>query len=127
MTSEIVELLLKAKRSNEVAEKIFKDGYYDFAVSRAYYGMFYAAEALLLTRKLAFSKHSGVVSAFGQYFVKTNQFPAIMHANFRKAFDKRAKGDYSLEKVGKEEAQEIISQAKDFVGKIENYINNLPK
>ena len=36
-----------------------------FAASRAYYAMFYAAEALLQSRGLAFSKHSAVHAAFG--------------------------------------------------------------
>lgn len=122
MKPEISELLQKAERSNEAASKMFCDGYYDFAVSRAYYSMFYAAEALLLAKNLAFSKHSAVVSAFGQHFVKTSEFSEEMHANFRRAFDKRAKGDYSLEKVDKEESAEIINQAKDFVAKIKDYL-----
>lgn len=42
--------------------------YYDVATSRAYYGMFYAASALLASKGISRSKHSGVHSAFGQYF-----------------------------------------------------------
>ena len=37
----------KAKRSLKTAAKIFSDGEIDFAGSRAYYAMFYVAEALL--------------------------------------------------------------------------------
>ena len=44
--------------------------YYDVAISRAYYAMFYSATALLLTKGISRSKHSGVYSAFGQHFVK---------------------------------------------------------
>jgi uncharacterized protein (UPF0332 family) len=55
MKSEVNELLDKARRSIRTAEKIFKDGEVDFAGSRAYYAMFYVAEALLLDRGLAFS------------------------------------------------------------------------
>lgn len=42
-----------------------KNGLYDFAVSRAYYAMFYIAEAFLLGQDLSFSSHAGVISAFG--------------------------------------------------------------
>ena len=39
----------KAKRSLKVANKLFESKDYDFAVSRAYYSMFYIAEAFLYT------------------------------------------------------------------------------
>jgi len=54
MKPEVQELMDKARRSLKVAEKISKDGEVDFAGSRAYYAMFYVAEALLLQRGLAF-------------------------------------------------------------------------
>jgi uncharacterized protein (UPF0332 family) len=38
---EIADLLGKARRSIKAAERLLQDGDYDFAVSRAYYGMFY--------------------------------------------------------------------------------------
>ena len=41
---------------------------YDIAVSRAYYAMFYCAEALLDADGLAFSSHAAVVSGFGLHF-----------------------------------------------------------
>jgi uncharacterized protein (UPF0332 family) len=41
------------------------------AVNRAYYAIFYAALAILLTKDLGSSKHSGVLSLFDREFVKT--------------------------------------------------------
>jgi uncharacterized protein (UPF0332 family) len=43
------------------------------AVNRAYYAIFYAANALLATQGLSRSKHSGVIAAFRQHFVKPGQ------------------------------------------------------
>jgi len=43
----------------------FKD-----SISRSYYAMFTAAGALLATKHLDSSKHTGVVSLFNQHFVK---------------------------------------------------------
>ena len=37
--------------------------------------MFYCAQAMLLTKNLSFSSHKGVISAFGEHFVKTGVFP----------------------------------------------------
>jgi len=58
---EVKDIVNKAQRSLKVAQRLYKDGEYDFAVSRAYYSMFYMAAALLLTKELSFSKHSGVI------------------------------------------------------------------
>lgn len=48
---EIAGLLVKARRSIKAAARLLQDGDYDFAVSRAYYGMFYVAQAMLLVEK----------------------------------------------------------------------------
>jgi uncharacterized protein (UPF0332 family) len=64
-------LLTKAHRTVQSARLLLSDGDYDGAVSRAYYAMFYVAEALLLSKHATFSKHSAVVSAFGKEFAKT--------------------------------------------------------
>ena len=74
MREEITEIILKAKRSLNASQKLYEDKEYDFSASRAYYTMFYMAEAVLLTKDLSFSKHSGVISAFGQHFVKSEIF-----------------------------------------------------
>ncbi len=66
MKEEVEKLIKKGHRSLEVAKEIFNDGHYDFAVSRAYYAVFYLAEAALLSKGLSFSKHSGVIAAFNQ-------------------------------------------------------------
>jgi uncharacterized protein (UPF0332 family) len=43
-------LLRKAQRTIQSARLLLTDGDYDGAVSRAYYAMFYVAEALLLAK-----------------------------------------------------------------------------
>ncbi len=75
MTEQQAGLLTKARRAVENAEAQTKRGDYDFAVSRAYCAMFYAAEALLLEKSLSFSKHSAVIAAFGLHFVKPGLVP----------------------------------------------------
>jgi len=49
-------LVKKAERSLKVAKQLFLEGHYDFSISRAYYAMFYCAEALLFARDMSFSK-----------------------------------------------------------------------
>ncbi|KAM3093530.1 HEPN domain-containing protein [Phormidesmis sp. 146-35] len=66
MTSEQQALLQKAVRSLEAAKVLNREGLPEFAVTRAYYTMFYIVEAFLEGDNLSFSKHSAVISAFGQ-------------------------------------------------------------
>ena len=47
---EIQALLKKAERSLRAASSMIDSQDFDFSLSRAYYAMFYSAEALLLTR-----------------------------------------------------------------------------
>ena len=64
---EVRELMVKARRSRAAAELLLDQHYSDFAVSRAYYAMFYAAQALLLTRNIRRTKHSGMIAAFNEH------------------------------------------------------------
>ena len=55
---ECLETLLeKARRSFAAADLLLGEGDAAFAASRAYYGYFYVAEALLLSEGLRFSRH----------------------------------------------------------------------
>lgn len=58
MTEDQEELLLKAQQSLVAAKLLLGNGFNDFAASRAYYTMFYAAEALLEGEGLSFSSHN---------------------------------------------------------------------
>lgn len=75
MTVEQDGLLQKARRNIRSAKLLLADGDFDTAVSRAYYAMFYVAEALLLSRGLAYSRHSAVIAAFGREFAKGGVMP----------------------------------------------------
>jgi len=78
--------------------------------------MFYAAEALLLSRGFAFSKHSAVIAAFGRYIVKTGILPPESHELLRTAFDERNIGDYEAARpYPREKAESLLKEAKRFV------------
>jgi uncharacterized protein (UPF0332 family) len=73
------KLMVKASRAIRAAEVLLREGDLDFAAGRAYYAMFYVAEALLYEKELQFRKHSGVHSAFGEHFAKTGLLDAKFH------------------------------------------------
>jgi uncharacterized protein (UPF0332 family) len=70
LNEDIQNPLRKAHDSREVAIDLQREGFFDFAVSRAYYAIFYAAEAILLLKGLSFSSHSAVAAAYGKEFAK---------------------------------------------------------
>ncbi|MBN1148612.1 MAG: HEPN domain-containing protein [Anaerolineales bacterium] len=68
---EIALYIKNARESLKVAQLNLDNDFYAAAINRAYYAIFYAANALLATKKLSRSKHSGVLGAFRQHFVKS--------------------------------------------------------
>ncbi|MDO8137599.1 MAG: HEPN domain-containing protein [Candidatus Brocadiales bacterium] len=120
---EVASLMERAKKYLKSSETLLKEKDYESSVSRTYYAMFYSAEAALLTKNLSFSSHKGVISAFGEHFIKTDIFPRDMGKEFNRAFEKRQLGDYEYTFViSKEEAEDILKKGKDFVEKIAQYL-----
>lgn len=116
MNIKIQKLLTKAQQSLDASEYLLRGKYTDFAVARAYYTMFYVAEAFLITKNMAFSKHSAVISAFGKEFAKTKIIPPKYHKYLKEAQDLRLLGDYDeMETISTEEAQTQINRAKEFL------------
>jgi uncharacterized protein (UPF0332 family) len=110
------QLLEKASRSLQAAERLLQSGDAEFAVGRAYYTMFYAAEALLSEQDLRFRKHGGVHAAFGEHFAKTGIFDPKYHRWLLEAFNKRVTGDYGIESlITAEDAATVITQAREFL------------
>lgn len=76
------------------AEALLKQALYTDSVTRSYYAMFTASRALLATKGLDSSKHSGVISLFNQHFVKTGVVEKDMGGLIADAKELREKGDY---------------------------------
>jgi uncharacterized protein (UPF0332 family) len=109
-------LLRKASGRIRSAKILVAEGDYDSAVSRAYYAMFYVAEALLLSKGLAYSKHSAVIAAFGREFAKAGVLPVELHAYLREASEARNVADYQADSELTEEATVMhIARAERFV------------
>jgi uncharacterized protein (UPF0332 family) len=120
---DIIELLTKAKESLKAAEMLIEGQFYDFSAGRSYYAMFYATEAVLLSKNLSFSKHSAVIAAFGKDFIKTKIFNQKMRDSLVSAFELRQMGDYgSPGSVSKDKAQSLIKQTREFIDEVEVYL-----
>ncbi len=94
MTPDQAKLLNMAEDSLRAARLLLDNDFPGFAASRAYYAMFTVAQAFLLGKELSFSKHSAVISAFGQHFAKTGIIPREFHRHLLAAQQDRQAGDY---------------------------------
>lgn len=98
-------------------------GFYGVAINRAYYTFFYAATALLLTLDLTRSKHSGVMAAFREHFVKADLFPIEDSRAYGEAFEARNTTDYEmLGKADETQARTIVENAGRFIERCQFYL-----
>ena len=126
MTAEQTALVGKAHRSLEAARLLHSHGQAEFAVGRAYYAMFYAAKALLLGDGLTFSRHSALISAFGERFSKPGRLPAHLHRYLIRAAEVRHLGDYTTGSVSDDEIEEQIRRAEEFLAAAEQLLRAAP-
>jgi uncharacterized protein (UPF0332 family) len=121
--SEIASLIAKSQGNLTGAQLLYQGGLYDIAVSRAYYAMFYLVSAALLNRGVTLRRHSAVVAAFSEHFVKNGVLPTHLHRHLLDAFDQRTRGDYRVfEEVSREEAHEQLERAEEFVGIVKAFL-----
>lgn len=127
MTADQEGFIQKAQDSLRAAKLLEENDLIDFAASRAYYAMFYVAEAFLIGLGLRFQKHGSLIAAFGQHFVKTGRIPAQFHQNLIKAYNKRISGDYTTNSnLTKTEVSLMIAQAEEFIALAEQMLGATP-
>ena len=116
----------KAINKLESAEYLFDGGYYEDAASRAYYSMYYGAKALLALKKIYPKTHSGLISKFGLQFIKKGYLDVIYGRAISQAKDIRESADYGVGiEISKEEAEDVITNAKSFLDKVQKVIIEL--
>ena len=120
---EIEDFVEKSEKFLKTAEQALNIGDYDSCVSRCYYAMFFMAEAALLTKNLSASSHKGVISLFGELFIKTGIFDRGLGKALNDAYDKRLIGDYGVGFIlTEEEARDMLETAKNFVQRLKSYL-----
>lgn len=116
----------KAGNKLAVAKRLFDLNDYEDSVSRAYYAVFHASQALLLTEGQKAETHKGVVTLFGLFFVKTGKISKEFGKYLTNLKDDRESGDYEIfsfidEKTASaalKEAEEFLKEAKSYLEKI---------
>ena len=123
LVSRIRQLMALAERALDTAHITLNAGDFRAAVNRAYYAVFYAASAILLTQGIERSKHSGVLSAFREHFVK----PGLIEAEYSSVYGEtlviREDADYAVEiPVDFDMADAALHQARRFVQRMKAYL-----
>jgi uncharacterized protein (UPF0332 family) len=121
---EAVAIYMDGARDAVASAQYNLDGeFYGVAVNRAYYAFFYAATALLLTLDMTRSKHSGVLAAFREQFVKSGAFPIEDSQAYGEAFELRNITDYEmLGQADSLQAHDTVQNARRFVERCERYL-----
>ena len=116
MTDDLTLLFDKAKESLDAAQLLHDKEYFSFSVSRAYYAIFYAAEALLAGIGLSYSSHGAVIGGFGREYAKTGKINPKFHRWLIDAQDVRNIGDYGIgHKITAAQSEELLNRAREFI------------
>jgi len=118
-----VRALLERGRTELAAARVLADQRFAAqAVAHAYYAAFFAAESALLALGETRSKHSGVISAFGQLVVKTGGAVAETGPILRKLFELRNEAMYDTTKVQDDRASTAIADAERFLAAVDRWL-----
>ncbi len=115
-----VELHLRQAGERLKAARLLLDaGFLPDAVSRAYYAMHHAAEALLASRNLRARTHGGIASRLASEFHETG----LDLAGYLKAMELRAASDYeSTPMLDRSQVDLILVRADAFLGQAKNIL-----
>lgn len=113
------DLMTKASQALASAKLLLESGDADGASNRAYYAMFDAARAALLTLGLDVGKtHKGVLSAFSDRLVKNGPIPKEVGRLLKHAETFRYVADYEGDPVELGDARQLVQQAETFVAAV---------
>jgi uncharacterized protein (UPF0332 family) len=120
------EYLEQAVEELEAATLLFGEKFYRESVSRAYYSMFHASQALLMIKEVYPKSHKGVIQKFGEEFVKPGLLEKKMGHILAQAETMRLKADYDVGvKITKDECEEILDNCEFFISKVKEMIAEL--
>ncbi len=114
-----------AHKTFEAAKVLAENEFWNSAVNRLYYSLFYAVNALLVFNEIQTKSHSATKSQFSLYFVKTGKFDKKYGKLLSELFDWRQKGDYeNIFDYDNESVQPLFKPVIEMIRLIEDEINN---
>jgi uncharacterized protein (UPF0332 family) len=125
--SRIQQLLTLANEELATAELLWQNDRYRACISRSYYAMYHATQALLSLKDLNTKTHKGIIQMFGQHFIKTEIFPVELARALSDAYDMRRLSD-SEETIflSAEQSEIVLNSARSFILQAVQYCENFP-
>lgn len=109
----------RAEQTLEEARIVMKSKLWNLAVNRFYYSIFYAANALLLSKSLSVSTHKGVWSMINLHYVKSGLLSKEDASLMGKLFTMRHTGDYDdIFDWEQKDAEEFLPKTEALLKKI---------
>lgn len=106
----------RAKEVLAEARHLLTGGFYNGAVTRAYYAAFHGARALLVTRGLESKTHRGVIQLLSLHFVKDGPLTTQMAEHLSHLETYRELSDYTaIAQFTEVQAREELARAEAFL------------
>ena len=111
----------KSKECIKDAQLLLDSGRTSAVVGRCYYAMFHAASAILIEKDIKRHSHQGLISAFGQVYIKTGLIDPKFHKYLIEAFDLRQESDYQpMTEISEKQAARLLERAQEFLNVCQN-------
>jgi len=113
----------RAVKAQGAADLLLKAGFYEDAVSRAYYAVLHAAKAALLTRDIVTESHTAVRRLFGKELVQQELLEKEWALILAHEQDERASADYDVELAFSQEvAGQRVEESRRFLERIRSFL-----
>jgi uncharacterized protein len=120
----IDRLFFKAQKYLRSAALLFEMEDYDSCASRAYFAMFYAAQACLMSDIGSIPARQSIRSAFLQRFIDTGRLPQRAGDALRQAADLQELGDYAHDfAIDRESAERTLQESEAFVNSLARLVS----
>lgn len=120
----VTEYLQAADESLQEARVLLDRALLKGAVSRAYYAIFYAAQAALISQQVPLPKrHRTVITLFYRHFIEPGKVPRELHRDLVRSFQLRQQSDYEIHaQIGEIDVNETIRKAEAFIASMRRLV-----
>ena len=113
----------RSLKAQGAADLLLEAGFYEDAVSRAYYAVLHAAKAALLARNIITESHTVVRRLFGKELVQQGLLEKEWALILAHEQDERASADYDVElSFSQEVAGQRVEEARSLLKRIYSFL-----
>jgi uncharacterized protein (UPF0332 family) len=116
--------LTQAHECLELAKMALEADFFKSCLNRSYYCIFHCMRAVLALENFDAKRHSGIIAAFRQRYIKTGKFDIRFSDIIGAAFEIRNSSDYEdFYVVNKSDTKQQLENAKMFYEAVQKFLN----